>query len=423
MPLYNRIILRKLRRLLHRVLRLLKMVSEAPKIEGLFDEESYGLVNVRGWYSVIRNNPLTSDCQVIRVGWYKMRKGVEHEFLRFDISSPDNQHTSIIIAERSGGVRNPNYDPPQTADTHLPADTVVDATASPPTPPETSARSPDVGDSTASSADESGPPLDKVTKRNRKKMKKLHTAQIAASLSSSSERDACDRVYFATRISAAGARVEEMCDKPQRLCTLRFTGAKPTANELATLLYVTSTQEPKYAIARTQCYWFAATVFDALKMLYKGAMQDNRTHRGGTICGVPVAIKASGEEVCAKYREARAALAEEIEQERRLKQEQEEERQREREQREAAEERARAAEEERQREREQRQAAEEERQREREQRQAAEEERQREREQRQAAEEERQREREQRQAAEEANAKLLQELEALKRAVASAQQA
>ncbi|KIN96706.1 hypothetical protein M404DRAFT_927971 [Pisolithus tinctorius Marx 270] len=112
-----------------------------------------------------------------------------------------------------------------------------------------------------------------------------------------------------------------MCDKSQRLCTLSFTDARPTANELATLLYVTSAQTSKYAIAQTQCYWFVATVFDALKMLYKGAVQDNPTHRGGTIRGVPVAIKASGKEVCAKYREARAALSEEIEQERRLKQE------------------------------------------------------------------------------------------------------
>ncbi|KAI5987275.1 hypothetical protein F5J12DRAFT_560265 [Pisolithus orientalis] len=181
----------------------------------------------------------------------------------------------------------------------------------------------------------------------------MNTAQIAASFFSSSKRDAYNRVHFGTRLTAAGAQVEEMCDKPQRLCTLSFTGARPTANELATLLYVTSAQEPKYAIAQTQCYWFVATVFDALKMRYKGTVQDNLTHRGGTIRGVPVAIKASGKEVCAKYREARAALAEEIEQERRLKQQQEEERQREREQRQAAEEaeeRARAAEEERQRE-------------------------------------------------------------------------
>ncbi|KIN94673.1 hypothetical protein M404DRAFT_34776, partial [Pisolithus tinctorius Marx 270] len=191
MALYNRIILRKLRRLFYRVPRLLKMVSAAPEIDGLFYEESYGFANALGWYSLIRNNPLTSDCQVIKVGWYKMRKGVEHEFLRFDISSPDNQHTSIVIAERSGGgVRSPDsgssarIHATQAADTLAQTDTTVDATASPLTPPETSALSPDVGDPTASSADESGPPLDKVTKSDGKKEQKTNTAQFAASFSS-----------------------------------------------------------------------------------------------------------------------------------------------------------------------------------------------------------------------------------------------
>ncbi|KAI6156624.1 hypothetical protein BKA82DRAFT_4048115 [Pisolithus tinctorius] len=347
------------------------MVSEAPEIDGLFYEESYGLANVRGWYSLIRNNPLTSDCQVIKVGWYKMGKRVEHEFLRFDISSPDNQHTCIVIAERSGG----------------------------------GVRSPNSGTS-------------------------AHIPQFAASFSSSSKWYACDRVYFATRISAAGDRVEEMCDRPRLVCTLSFTGAKPTANELATLLYVTSAQEPKCNLHDTQCHWFAATVFEALNILYEGAKQDPTPHRGGTICGVPVDFKASGEEVYAKYRDARAALSEEVEQQRRLKQEQEEQRQREREQRQAAEEAAKRAEEERQREREQREAAEQERQKEREQREAAEE-------RARAAEEERQRERlaaeeaaqkeraaeERARAAQEEIAKLLQEVEALKRAGASTQQA
>ncbi|KAI5983449.1 hypothetical protein F5J12DRAFT_899698 [Pisolithus orientalis] len=399
------------------------MVSEAPKIEGLFHEQpTCQTGSIAMWHSLIRNNPVTSDCQVIGVGWYKKRKGVEHEFLRFDISSPDNQHTSIVIAERSGGAHTPNSDAIPAADTHAQTDTAEDAvtspdlTASPPTPPETSARSPDVGDSTASSADESSPPLDKVTKSKGKKKQKMTTAELAAAISSSPKRDAHDRVHFGTRLTAAGAQVEEMCDKPQRLCTLSFTDARPTANELATLLYVTSAQEPKYAIYQTQCYWFVATVFDALKMLYKGAVQDNPTHRGGTFRGVQVAIKASGEEVCAKYREARAALAEEIEQKRRLKQQEEEERQRERDQRQAAEEAAKRAEEERRAAEERAQAAEEERQKE---RQAAEEAAKREREQREQREAAEERAR----AAQEEIAKLLQEVEALKRAGASTQQA
>ncbi|KAI5987270.1 hypothetical protein F5J12DRAFT_867541, partial [Pisolithus orientalis] len=153
------------------------------------------------------------------------------------------------------------------------------------------------------------------------------------------------------------------CDRSRLVCTLSFTGARPTANELATLLYVTSAQEPKYN-HDTQCYWFAATVFDALNILYDGAKQDPTPHQG------------DGEEVCAKYRGARAALAEEIEQG--------------------------SHEKEGQREREQREATEQERQKEREQRQEAE---------------------ERARATQEEIAKLLQEVEVLKRAVASTQQA
>ncbi|KAI6156611.1 hypothetical protein BKA82DRAFT_1008146, partial [Pisolithus tinctorius] len=120
-----------------------------------------------------------------------------------------------------------------------------------------------------------------------------------------------------------------MCDRSRLVCTLSFTGTKPTADELATLLYVTSAQEPKYSLHDTQCYWFAATVFDALKTLYKGPEQDPTPHLGGR--GI--------EPQC------------------RLKQEQKEQRQREQEaakraeeERRAAEERAQAAEEERQKE-------------------------------------------------------------------------
>ncbi|KAI5984111.1 hypothetical protein F5J12DRAFT_787661 [Pisolithus orientalis] len=294
-----------------------------------------------------------------------MGKRVEHEFLWFDISSPNNQHTSIVIAERGGGgVHSPNSDTTQAADTLAQADTMVDTTASPLTPPETSALSPDVGNPTASSANESSPLLDKVTKSDGKIKQKTNTAQFAASFSSSFKR-------------AAGDWVEGMCNRPRLVCTLSFTGAKPTANELATLLYVTSAQEPKHNLHDTQCHWFATTVFDALNILYEGAEQDPTPHQVGMICGVSVNFKAS-------------------------RQEQEEQRQQECEQCQAADEAVKRAEEERQRECKQCEAAEQERQKECKQCKVAE---------------------ERAQAAQEEIEKLLQEVEALKRAGASTQQA
>lgn len=38
--------------------------------------------------------------------------------------------------------------------------------------------------------------------------------------------------------------------------------------ELATLLHITSTEAPMYGVGMMQCYWFAGTMFDALKELF-----------------------------------------------------------------------------------------------------------------------------------------------------------
>ncbi|KAI5983573.1 glycosyltransferase family 20-domain-containing protein [Pisolithus marmoratus] len=379
------------------------MAPEAPKIRGLFTEyrlPAFLSSSVEPWYDNIRDNPVTSDCRVVSVGWYKKQNGVEHEFLRFDISSPDKVHTSIVIAERGGGDRNPHRDPSdaaQATDTIAPIDTMA-GPSSPPDVPTPPFASPDAaGDSTASSADEgSAHIIDKAAKTNRKTKRKSRRPAPISSFSSSTQRGAHDLVSYATLDSAASAQLERKCTKAARVCTLTFSErVMPSANELATLLYMTSKHEPTYSVTNTQCYWFVETVFEALKVLFAGAEQDTASHRGGTWNRVPIRTKESVEEVCAKYRAARAALEEEIEQKRRVERQQEEERQREREQRLAAEEAAK-------REREQRRAAEDVA--------KAAEERAR------AAEQERQKEREQRQAAEEANAKLLRELEALRAA-------
>ncbi|KAI6014935.1 hypothetical protein EDC04DRAFT_2953046 [Pisolithus marmoratus] len=125
----------------------------------------------------------------------------------------------------------------------------------------------------------------------------------------------------------------------------------PSANQLATLLYVTSTLEPNYDIKETQCYWFAATVFGALKSLFGGVEQEIANCRAGTTRGVRItSIKDSMEPVCERYKAARATLAEEIEQKRKAEQQvQEEERRQERAQREAAQEAAKGNWEQRQR--------------------------------------------------------------------------
>ncbi|KAI6101905.1 hypothetical protein F5141DRAFT_273393 [Pisolithus sp. B1] len=376
MTLNKKTMFKKLPRLLRRLLRMLGMAPEPPKIDGLFTENdvpAFFSSSIEPWYKkCIRDNPATSDCLVVEVVWYKKLNGVEHEFLRFDISSPDKVHTSIVIAERGGGVRNQNRDPSgatQPTETIAPIETTGAVTPPDATVPPTSSQDA-TGDSTASSADESSPRVDEATKTNGRPKPKTRRSAHIASMSTSFQRGAHDLVSYATLDSRASSELER---------------AGPSASQLATLLYVTSKHEPSYTLTNTQCYWFVETVFGALKSLFAGAAQDNPKRRGGTWNRVPIPTKGgSVDVVCAKYRAARAALAEEAEQQRRAEQQQEEERQREREERQAAEEAAK-------REREQRQAAEE---------------------RARAAEEAAKREREQRLTAEEEIARLRRELEA-----------
>ncbi|KAI6137685.1 hypothetical protein EDD17DRAFT_1517134 [Pisolithus thermaeus] len=407
------------------------MAPEPPKFDGLFTvygQRAFLTSSIEPWYrKCIRDNPFTSDCPVTKISWYKKQNGVEHEFLRFDILSPNGVHTSIVIAERDATQPTNTVAPLDTTGAVTPLDVIMPSFSSQEV----------AGDSTISSANESSPHVNEVTKTDGRADQLARRSAHITSMSSCSQRGAHDLVSYATLDSSASAELERKCKKAACICTLTFPeGVGPSANEVATLLYVTSKHEPTYTITSTQCYWFVDTVFEALKSLFAGAQQDIVNHRGGTWNRVRIHTKGSVDEVCSKYSAARTALAEEAEQKRRAEQQQEEERQREREQRQAAEEVAKrerekcqAAEEQRQAAEEQRQVAEEQRQAAEEQRRAAEEQRQAAEEQRRAAEEQRQAAEEQRQAAEEervkaveraraaedANARLVRDLEALRR--------
>ncbi|KAI6094170.1 hypothetical protein EDD16DRAFT_1687418 [Pisolithus croceorrhizus] len=342
MDLHKRTMLRKLRRFFRRILCALGMVPVHPKIGGLFT--AYGTLSpfhfsVEPWYlDYILKNPHTYDCTVVDVGRYKEKNGVKHEFLRFEISSPDKCHTCILIAERNGAGGNAHRDPcdsTRTTDNNASTDTVSGSVAP-----------------LCANGDSTKPGL-------------------SSSFSSSSRWAADDLIRCATLGCTAGDRLEEKCKRATRICTLTFSEkARPSANELGTLLYLTSKLEPTYTVTSTQCYWYAKTVFTALETLFVDAKPNVAKHPGGTCYGVSVPTKESVGEVCDKYREARDALALEVANRRGLEREQaeerrrepqaaEEERQREHEQLQAAEARARAAEEERQTERERRLAADE----------------------------------------------------------------
>ncbi|KAI6096633.1 hypothetical protein F5141DRAFT_1067515 [Pisolithus sp. B1] len=248
------------------------------------------------------------DCPVIGVGWYKKQNGVEHEFLWFDISSPDNMHTAIVIAQEGH-----QYSQSERA---TQATSTITSSAIPThsVGPETLAEV--ASDSTASSADKGSPHVDKATKSKGKTKLKTRRPLRISYISNSLEWNADDSVNFATLDSAAGDVLKQKCEDATCICTLTFSEkAQPSTNQLVTLLDVTSKHEPTYTITNMQCYWFVETVFEALKSLFDGAEQDIPKHRRGTWNGVPVHTKKeSMNKVCDKYCAARAALTKEAEQ-------------------------------------------------------------------------------------------------------------
>ncbi|KAI5990155.1 hypothetical protein EDD15DRAFT_2370063 [Pisolithus albus] len=375
------------------------MAPEPPKIPGLFT--GYGttyavtITNVDLWNDTyIRKNLITRGCLVTTIRWYKGRKSVQHEFLRFDILSPDKVHIAIVIADRGKGGSSkgkdrlpgqallfcPSTEPAdysigvtEHTDTTTPPVNPTDPVIGPSTPPVTTTpplASPDVAsDSTESSADETTPNIARgeSAATDRKKKPKAERSSTNASSSSNiiSRLPARDAISHATLDSTASAELEQRCKDADCISTLTFPeNAGPSADKIATLLVVTSALEPMYQLMHTQCYWFVATVFEASKRLFPGAEQDITKHKGGSCYRIRIPQKSSVDAVCGEYDKAQIALDAEIEEERRVEQEREETRrreiERERELRQAAEERARTLEEEKQREHEQRQAAEEE---------------------------------------------------------------
>ncbi|KIK28188.1 hypothetical protein PISMIDRAFT_91642 [Pisolithus microcarpus 441] len=251
------------------------MAPRPPEIPGLFTDyrkgRPTGIDNITLWNDIyIRRNPVTRQCLVTKVHWYKGRANLQHEYLRFDISSPDKAHTAILIAERLAG------------------DITKDKHANP--------MDPAIGPGIPSKA--------------------------SSSSNSISRRLAKDEIVYATLDSIASAPLEQRCKDSDCISTLTFPeDAGPSANKIATLLVVTSALEPTYQLMNTQCYWFVATVFEALKCLFPGAKQDITGHTGGTWYQVRIPKKSSVDAACAKYKVAQSLLDVEIEEEHRVQQE------------------------------------------------------------------------------------------------------
>ncbi|KAG1786710.1 uncharacterized protein HD556DRAFT_1449511 [Suillus plorans] len=87
------------------------------------------------------------------------------------------------------------------------------------------------------------------------------------------------------------------------LCTLTFppTSTRPSATQISVLLSVTSTHAPNYNLYHFQCYWYASTIWEAIKQLFpgyiEGTWQGPRCH----YYGFKVEKADSVEVVCEQY--------------------------------------------------------------------------------------------------------------------------
>ncbi|KAI6022631.1 hypothetical protein EDC04DRAFT_2728780 [Pisolithus marmoratus] len=285
--------IKKLSWYFQRLLHMLGMACEYPMIKGLFtgyQQLAFLSSSIEPWYDGICCNHITCHCIVVKVIWYKKQNGVEHEFLQFNIFSPNKKHIAIVIAKRASSIHNMNRDPSNATQ---PANTTIapiDAMTGPTTLLFTLL---DVTrDSATSSDDKHSPHMGKAAKTNQQMKQKAKPSAQISSISSSSPQGAHDL------------------------------------------------HKPAYTLTNMQCYWFVATVFAALKSLFAGAEQDTTTHQGGRWNGLLIHMKESLDEVCAKYCAARAALLEEIELKHRVEHQQEDKRQQECEQCQAVEEAA-----------------------------------------------------------------------------------
>ncbi|KAI5983258.1 hypothetical protein EDD15DRAFT_2202246 [Pisolithus albus] len=191
----------------------------------------------------------------------------------FDISSPNEAHTSIVFAERLAGK-------------------ITKAKDTYPTDPanEVTAHNITANVITASKGDtwESSPPLP------------CHNLPMIL----------------------AHASMECKCNASDCILMLRFPeDSGLMAHKLATLLVKISALEPEYHLMNTQCYWFVATVFQACKCLFPCVKQETTKSIAGTWFEVGILTKPSLDATCTSYEAVQSVLEVKIEEQRRQQEE------------------------------------------------------------------------------------------------------
>ncbi|KAG1776685.1 hypothetical protein EV702DRAFT_1228398 [Suillus placidus] len=209
--------------------------------------------NVQQWGTLVSGDDVSSQCQLERVVYGKCTKSKEHEFLLLYFRHPTQKHTVAIM--------------------------VLDRMI--------------CEDSTQNGSGSS--------------RQVVRSSRIASP--SVSKMPAHDSTYTAPEGSARLNDHLSTAHGPFKECAkLIFpASARPSAIQVSALLTTVSKFFPDYHLYHRQCYWYAHTVFEALKKLFNG---DEILLNEGRYCwlGVRIDKADSVEAICKDYHEEWAPI-------------------------------------------------------------------------------------------------------------------
>ncbi|KAG1785314.1 uncharacterized protein HD556DRAFT_1314347 [Suillus plorans] len=234
--------------------------SDAPGVFTSGDSKN----DVGQWQMLLLGNELSSQCQLERVVYCKCTSGKEHEFLLLHFRHPTQQHAVAIL--------------------------VLDRT-----------------------------PCINSTENNNGSSRRMQSSYIVSpSVSPTPARDS----IFTTpnNGSAIESYLSRTYDPFKKLCYLDFpASARPSAIQVSVLLSALSKHSPSYHLYQYQCYWYAHTVWEALKRLFPDCHEITESGGRSRYLGIKIEKADSVEVVCEQYHTQWARIENAAEERRRAK--------------------------------------------------------------------------------------------------------
>ncbi|KAG2095094.1 uncharacterized protein F5147DRAFT_718740 [Suillus discolor] len=234
--------------------------SDAPGVFTSGDSKN----DVGQWQMLLLGNELSSQCQLERVVYCKCTGSKEHEFLLLHFRHPTQQYAVAIL--------------------------VLDRTLC----------------------------TDSTENNNGSSRRMQSSYVVSPSVSPTPARDS----IFTTPNN--GSAIESYLSKTygpfKKLCYLDFpASARPSAIQVSVLLSALSKHSPSYDLYQYQCYWYAHTVWEALKRLFPDCYETTESEGRSCYLGIKIEKADSVEVVCEQYHTQWARIENAAEERRRAK--------------------------------------------------------------------------------------------------------